>query len=207
MEKGRTEAFSDGVFSIAITLLIVEIRSPPNAESSAAELARGLVDLWPSYLAFAASFVTILVIWVNHHGLFLLLRRVDRAVLFANGLLLMAVTFIPFPTMVLARHLMTPAAKAAAAFYCLTFLVVNLSFHLLLWVAARERAADTRILHDDILEEAVHRLRRVYLLGTLGYVAAVAVSWVHGLWGTALCSLLWAVWARLDYGGMRGKDR
>ena len=92
----RVEAFSDGVFAIAITLLILEIRVPhAGAEHG---LWAGLVALWPSYVAFVLSFFVILIMWVNHHELIRLVRAVGYPFLFANGLLLLTVTFVPFPT-------------------------------------------------------------------------------------------------------------
>ena len=91
---GRVEAFSDGVFAIAITLLILEIRVPHVAHG----LWAGLLALWPSYVAFLLSFVVILIEWVNHHELLRNVQGVSYPFLFANGLLLLTVTFVPFPT-------------------------------------------------------------------------------------------------------------
>src|SRR5438477_2844831 len=106
ISKGRTEAFSDGIFGIAMTLLILEIQVPhESAGMSNAELARALASLWPSFFAFLASFCTVLIMWVNHHGLFELISHVDRRLMFVNGALLAVVTFVPFPTAVLAQHL------------------------------------------------------------------------------------------------------
>src|SRR5690349_8897718 len=96
-ETGRLEAFSDGVFAIAITLLILDIRvpRPPDDPRVSFDLARELVRLWPSLLAYLMSFAIVLVLWVNHHQIFTLVRKADQAFLFWNGLLLMFVTFIP----------------------------------------------------------------------------------------------------------------
>ncbi|PYP18565.1 MAG: hypothetical protein DMD54_04890 [Gemmatimonadetes bacterium] len=116
---GRVEAFSDGVFAIAITLLILEIRVP-HVEHG---LWAGLLALWPSYVAFLLSFVVILIEWVNHHELLRNVRGVSYPYLFANGLLLLTVTFVPFPTAVLAAYLGTSEAKTAVAFYCGAFVV------------------------------------------------------------------------------------
>src|SRR5947208_16798801 len=120
----RVEAFSDGVFAIAITLLILEIRVPP--AGGAGGLWAGLLALWPSYVAFLLSFFVVLVMWVNHHELMRLVRVVTYPLLFANGLLLLTVTFVPFPTAVLAQHLATPEATVAVAFYYGTFAVSSL---------------------------------------------------------------------------------
>src|SRR3989442_12748190 len=110
----RVEAFSDGVFAIAITLLILEIRVPHGDH----DLWAGLRALWPSYIAFVMSFVVILIMWLNHHELLRMVRAVNYPFLFANGFLLLTVTFVPFPTAVVAAYLTTPDAKVAAALYC-----------------------------------------------------------------------------------------
>src|SRR5437870_8261275 len=113
METNRLEAFSDGVFAIAITLLILEIKVPP-----AANLGNGLLQLWPSYLAYAISFVVIGAIWINHHVMFDWIDRVDHKVLLLNTLHLMFIAFLPFPTAVLAEALHSGASQSiATAFY------------------------------------------------------------------------------------------
>src|SRR5213595_2092995 len=117
-EKTRTEAFSDGIFTIAVTLLILEIKVPAHRpELSNMELARSLVALWPSFLALFASFATILVMWINHHGFFDLLDKIDAPFLYANGFLLLIVVLVPFPTALLAEHLTGPSANTAAFVY------------------------------------------------------------------------------------------
>src|SRR5690349_6439507 len=106
-ETTRVEAFSDGVFAIAMTLLILEITVPSAREGASMDnraLLHSLLALWPSYLAFLLSFGTVLVMWINHHGLFKHAHRADNRLLFANGFLLLVVTFIPFPTAVLAQY-------------------------------------------------------------------------------------------------------
>src|SRR5574341_471816 len=118
----RLEAFSDGVFAIAITLLILEIKVP-HAEHG---LWAGLLALWPSYIAFLMSFIVILIMWVSHHELMRMVERVNYPFLFANGLLLLTVTFVPFPTAILAEHLAEAEAKTAVTFYCATFFVSSI---------------------------------------------------------------------------------
>jgi uncharacterized membrane protein len=104
-ETGRIEAFSDGVFAIAITLLVLELKVPHLEDGGAGgSLARALARQWPSYVALVTSFFTILVMWANHHRMFNVVRRVDAPFLYANGLLLLLVTVVPFPTAVLAEY-------------------------------------------------------------------------------------------------------
>ncbi|MFE2961856.1 TMEM175 family protein [Nocardia tengchongensis] len=112
----RVEAFSDGVMAIAITLLVLEIRLP---DTEGGSLWHELTGLWPSYLAYAGSFLTIGVIWLCHHRFFSRVRAMDGLLHCGNLLLLLAVAFLPFPTTVLAHHLEDGGwnAKVATAFY------------------------------------------------------------------------------------------
>ena len=194
MEKGRTEAFSDHLFAIAITLLILEIRVPEHEEVSNAQLVRELVHLWPGYLAFFASFATILVMWINHHGLFTMLKKIDRRMMFANGFLLLVVTFINFPTALVARHLNDSAARTAAVFYCGTYLLVNVAYHLLLRAAVRGK-----LLWEHVQEDELAKVRRAFWMGSLVYSAATLLALVHALSGVIVCSLLWVLWVRMEY--------
>src|SRR6266496_5950399 len=100
-ETSRIEAFSDGVFAIAITLLILDVHVPP---ASQANLGRALARQWPTYAAYLISFAFIGIMWVNHHRLFNHIRRSDNGLMFQNLLLLLGVTFVPFPTALLAAH-------------------------------------------------------------------------------------------------------
>ena len=117
----RMDAFSDSVFAIAITLLILEIRLPHTAEEphpAGESLRHVLLALWPSFFAFALSFFIILVSWITHHELIRLVRGTNNAVMLANGTVLAYVTFLPFSTTVLATHLGGPETPTAVAFYC-----------------------------------------------------------------------------------------
>ncbi len=112
---GRTEAFSDGVFAIAITLLILEVNVPETAFDN---LWRGIADQWPSYLAYATSFITIGGIWLAHHGIFRRLQYANKPLMVVNLLLLMAVSFLPFPTKLMAEAIDScDAERAAVIFY------------------------------------------------------------------------------------------
>jgi uncharacterized membrane protein len=112
MTPSRLEAFSDGVFSIAATLLVLDLHVPqPDGQG----LAIGLLRQWPAYAVYAVSFITIGIMWVNHHALFALVRSVDRPLLFLNLLLLLAVAVVPFPTAVLGQYLGSEADSHVAA--------------------------------------------------------------------------------------------
>jgi uncharacterized membrane protein len=186
----RVEAFSDGVFAIAITLLILEIRAPRGDSG----LWAGLLALWPSYVAFLMSFVVILIMWVNHHELLRMVQGVTYPFLFANGLLLLTVTIVPFPTAVLAANLATPQAKAAVAFYCATFVAQALCWNLLFATMVRGG-----LLRADVSAETVATVRRTYYVGALVYVLATALAFVRPALGLALNASLNVVWIRLGY--------
>jgi uncharacterized membrane protein len=136
---GRIEAFSDGVFAIAITLLVLDLKVPAHPDVAQLGLAHALALLWPGYLAFITSFITILVIWVKHHWMFTLIQRSDHAFLYWNGLLLFFVTFLPFPTGLLAEYLLHPEAKVAANLYTGTVFAISLAFYCLWWHAAKDK--------------------------------------------------------------------
>jgi uncharacterized membrane protein len=122
-DTGRLEAFSDGVFAIAITLLVLEIAVPASAFG---DLWRGIAHQWPSYLAYATSFWTIGGLWTVHHGIFRRLRRADGWILRLNLLLLMLVSFLPFPTALMAAALREPGAEETAVlFYGATLFAIT----------------------------------------------------------------------------------
>ena len=186
----RVEAFSDGVFAIAITLLILEIRVPHVDHG----LWAGLVALWPSYLAFVLSFLVILIMWVNHHERLGMVRAVNDPFWFANGLVLLTVTFVPFPTAVLAAHLNTPDARVAVAFYCATFVANSLVWKLLFSSIVRNG-----LLRDSVGKETVARVRKAYYWGPLIYLASTLVALVLPALGLILNASLWILWIRLGY--------
>jgi uncharacterized membrane protein len=193
----RVEACSDGVFAIAITLLILAIQVPdlPHGTANRA-LFQALRATWPSLLAFGISFATLLILWVNHHGLFHLLETVDRRALFANGLLLLLVTFVPFPTAVLARYLDQEAANVAAALYCGTYVCICLAYDIFWSTVASRRW----LLRAHISPRDIHRIRHAYLIAFPLYLVATLVALLSPFAGIAMCSSLWLLWARLNYG-------
>ncbi|HMA32925.1 MAG TPA: TMEM175 family protein, partial [Chloroflexia bacterium] len=156
-ETGRLEAFSDGVFAVAITLLAFDILKVPQAPAgqifSAGDLARALSLSWPTYASFLISFATILIMWLNHHSILKLVQKTDSVFLFANGFLLLLVTVVPFPTALLGDYLIEPAAPTAAAVYAGLFVVISLAYILLWWAAAYRRP----LLLPNIPPAAVRR--------------------------------------------------
>jgi len=170
-ETTRLEAFSDGVFAIAITLLVLEIRVP---EQDSAPLAGSLLHLWPSFLAFATSFVEIGVMWINHHRLFTAIGTTDQRLLIWNTMLLFGIAFVPFPTALMARHLTADDVWVAAALYNATLFMLSIVFHFLWRHASRER----RLIAADIDQSAVDGITNQYRLGPWIYLGAlIALSW------------------------------
>lgn len=192
-ETGRLEAFSDGVFGIGITLLVLDLKVPHLESGTAptsAALGSALVHEWPAYFAFVTSFFTVLVMWVHHHALFKLVRKVDAALLFTNGLLLLLVTTVAVPTAVVAEYLTTPAAPIAATFYAGTFVLISLSFYALLLAGFRATVID-----PDAPAATVRRFRRSYLAGPPLYSIAALVAPFHPWVAMAICTALWIFWA------------
>jgi uncharacterized membrane protein len=191
-ETGRLEAFSDGVFAIAITLLALELKVPhfEAGGNMPAHLIAGLAAEWPSYFAFLTSFFTVLIMWVHHHAIFRLVRGADATLLFANGFFLMLVTVVPFPTAVVAEYLRTPAAGAACTFYAGFFVLISIGFSVLLWAAFRPL-----VLDPNANAVRVARLRKSYRLGPPLYLAATIGGLFSPWLAMGICTALWIVWA------------
>lgn len=173
----RLETFSDGVFAIAITLLVLEIRVPHAEESESLLVA--LLGLWPSYLGYAVSFLQIGVIWANHHNRFRLLERSDHVLLFLNILFLMCVAFIPFPTALLAEYIQGSEGErqTAIAVYSGTLAVTGIFFTLLWLYAAR----DYRLVNRNLDPRLLRAMTRRYLIGAALYIVAFAIAFVSAL--------------------------
>jgi uncharacterized membrane protein len=177
---GRLEAFSDGVFAIAITLLILDLKVPRGAP----DLTAALLAQWPSYVGFAGSFVIIGIWWAGHHALLDNVARSDQALRVANLLHLLCIAFLPFATGLLAEYLDLGGRQLATAtvVYVGTLLLAALTYSLI-WRCAVVGG----LLHDAIGPPVVARLNRVYGLSNLSYVVAFALSFVLPLAALAIC--------------------
>jgi uncharacterized membrane protein len=172
MKTTRLEAFSDGIFAFAITLLVLAIELPDAGHRP--HLAHDLLQLWPSYLAYALSVFVIGAIWINHHGMFQHIDRVDNSFLLLNLLQLMTITFIPFPTAVLASTIAQGSGMpVAAAFYGLTLTIVGILVNAMWWYAVR---AD--LVKQEIGEAKTRLLTRRFAIGPIAYALATAVGLV-----------------------------
>jgi len=169
----RMEAFSDGVFAIAITLLIIEVKVPPEGSLPPGGLPRALLHLWPSYFGFALSFAIIGIMWANHHNVFKLVGRSDPTFVALNTLLLMCVSFLPFPTGVLAEYVRVPdGQRTAALFYGGTLTGTALVFNVLWLYAARWG----RLLRAGVDDRKVQIITARFLPGAPVYLAATLLA-------------------------------
>jgi uncharacterized membrane protein len=184
MSKTRIETFSDGVFAIAITLLVLafvlpEVRQAPLAEG---ELTRSLVHLWPNLVAYAMSFAVIGLMWHNHQALFRLVERVHRGTILLNLLLLGVVAFIPFATSVLGSY---PAQRPAALLYGATLTASGVTFNLLIEHLRRSGAFNRRVPAGTVQQTAVS-----YRIGMTTYAGATVTAFVAPLLSFALYLLI-----------------
>lgn len=191
-ETSRLEAFSDGVFAIAITLLILNIKVP-GKDIGDGKLWEVLGQQWADYLAYVISFVTILVMWSAHHNIFRYIRRTDHPFLLINGLLLMGVTIVPFPTSLLATHFSQENnARAAAAVYSGTFLFIALCFNAL-WVYASYK---DRLLDKTQDVSSLQGIAWAYIAGPILYLLALILSF-FSLWATVIICILLTIFYSL----------
>jgi TMEM175 potassium channel family protein len=191
-DTARVEAFSDGVFAIAITLLVLEIRVPaPDATDNGRTLVAALRGLWPSYLGYVLSFVTIGIMWANHHSIFRYVRRADRYFMLINVMFLMCISFLPFPTGLLAKYLPEPGGRTVAvATYSATLVVIALAYNALWWYAA----AGDRLLAPDCDRDAVRTISRRYAAGPISYGVSLGLAFVNVWASLAVHGLLAALY-------------
>jgi uncharacterized membrane protein len=169
-ETGRIEAFSDGVFAVAITLLVFDVRVPSGPNGS---LGSALLRQWPSYVSFLISFAFIGIMWVNHHRLFNHIRRSDNLLLFFNLLLLLGVTVVPFPTALLANRYFIPGDRTvAAAVFNGTYFVIAIFFNVLWHHAVRGNLLDAATL------ESAQSISKQYAVGPMAYLVCLALTWI-----------------------------
>ena len=166
----RLETFSDGVFAIAATLLVLELSVEA---ASGPRLGHELLHLWPSYLAYATSFLTIGIIWINHHYCVETMARADRTLLFLNLLLLLVVGFLPFPTKLVAQYLQQPGEQAAVYAYDATFVVMAIVYNS--WW--RYASTGRRLIAEQVPDSTVRAITRAFNPGVpmYGLVFLVAV--------------------------------
>ena len=175
---GRLEAFSDGVFAIAATLLILEV----GVDTSKGDLGKQLTDIWPAYLAYVTTFLVIGIIWINHHHCVSLMARVDRTFLFINLLLLLTVSFMPFPTKLVAQYLQKPDERQAVIAYATTMTVMAVIYNIW-WRYAR---TNRRLISEHASDAALEAVDRAFNPGVPMYGITLAVAFVSPLTSVAI---------------------
>ena len=171
-DTARLETFADGVMAIAITLLILDVHVPP---PSGASLWSALAEEWPSYAGYVVSFLTIGIIWVNHHQMFKLIGRVTHGFLMLNVIFLMTIAFLPFPTALVADYIRIPDSRTAATVvYGLTMVAIAIMFN----VVWRSASRGGRLLAAGVDQAGVDRISRSYLGGPIAYTVTTLVALV-----------------------------
>jgi len=172
MSTDRIEAFSDGVFAIVITLLILEIQIPhPDPSGGDAALAQALIDIWPKFASFVVSFVVVGVYWVGHHNVFHQIKHTDRALIWINNFFLLSVVFIPFPTALVGEYI---ESHVAVVFYGAVLIVTGGMLSLLWWYASHNH----HLVAQDIDPRVVRFANRLIWTQPLCYVGGIALSFV-----------------------------
>lgn len=197
-ETNRIEAFSDGVFAVAITILVFGI-TVPRGLPQGQRLLPALLGQWPAFLAFLTSFATVGIMWINHHALFTHIRRSDHNLLVLNGLLLLGVTFVTFPTALVAEYIQHRDAKTAALVYSGTFVVIAILFNLL-W---RYAAHNNRLLRRDVDRRAVEAITKSYSWGPPMYLISFVLASISAE-GSLILNMAMAVFFALPRGRSGG---
>jgi uncharacterized membrane protein len=198
-ETSRIEAFSDGVFSIAATLLVLELKPPPANQP----FWQGIGAQWPGFASFLLSFLFIGIMWINHHRMFTHVERADDILMVTNLLLLLGVVWIPYPTSLMAQALNSGRVREAAIFYNGSYLAIALLFNLLLYTSIRRGMMDGEF-------GGVRHIARSYALGPAAYFLCFAVTWWNvplSLGLNAAMAVYFLVWPILRVPGRASKER
>lgn len=191
MDKTRVEAFSDGVIAVAITLLVIDLHVPD--PSTPGSLAHKLGEQWPSYVAYIVSFLTIGIIWINHHALLRRIVSVDHSILALNVLLLMCIVVLPFTTALMAAYLDIGAgARLAAVLYGGSFLLMALVFLTLQQHLLTRRQ---HLLHERMTDQLRRTVLRRNAAGVLPYAAATIGGLASPYLTLAICGIVAAFYA------------
>jgi len=193
MNTARLETFADGVFAIAATLLILSVDGHfGSCAPAGATLARQLACSWPSYVAYIVSFLTIGIIWVNHHTVMDQIDHADRTFLMITVGFLMIVAFIPFPTRLVAENIRGDGAKAATIAYGITLTLTAVLFNAVWFYAAR----GGRLLRSDAAPLTVRGISKTFVFGPWIYLAITVVATVRpgaSAIGFGLFALFWVI--------------
>ncbi|MDZ4758497.1 MAG: TMEM175 family protein [Bacteroidota bacterium] len=186
--NARLEAFSDGVFAIAATLLIIEIKVPAeHLIHSKEDLLKAFIHQWASWLAFLISFITILISWVNHNHATKLIDKTSPKFTYANGLLLLSIAILPFPTAAVGEYIHTDYAQPAISFYCMISLLNNFS-----WLVIIKTAMPLYKTSVDM--DKIRTSNKYVLYGFFLYVFAFAISFWFPLTAFGIIAGSFVLW-------------
>ncbi|TMC64505.1 MAG: DUF1211 domain-containing protein [Chloroflexi bacterium] len=185
-DTARLETFADGVFAIAITLLVLEIRIP----DPGADLGQSLLNQWPSFAAYVTSFLTIGVIWVSHHQMFRIIRRTTTTFLFLNVLFLLPVAFVPYPTALVAGHILEPGTRLTAVLVYGAVSVAIAAMFNVLWAYAFRNGLVTSGPGAD----RARQVSRGFLIGPLIYLGGTLLAFINPFISMAVFAGLAVYW-------------
>ena len=207
MEKqtGRLEAFSDGIFSVAITLLALEIgvKEIPEAHINNANFWHEILALWPKLFAFFNSFAAVLLMWMAHHQIFKQLRSTNTFIILANGFLLLITALVPFPVKTIGEYFNSGASQAAIVFYNSYSVVMCTSFWLLTFTILKNKK---HLLPGKIAEATMKGIYKGICIGLVCTLVIVGVSFIFPYVGLALNFCMWIFWAVLAHAGEQGEE-
>jgi uncharacterized membrane protein len=170
LKLNRIEAFSDGVFAIVVTLLVLELKLPTlNDHASVSELAHGLYELAPKFLSWLISFIIVCKFWLNHHHILGLARHADYGFVWLNSIFLMGQSFIPFPTAMMGEYHLNPLA--VSAFGCV------FALNTLLFIALQRYIVRNLIKPELAALQDPHALIKA-MVGPASYLVGALVAWV-----------------------------
>lgn len=201
MRTNRMESFSDGVIAVAIKLLVLGIRVPSPGEHPHQSLLYALGQEWPSYAAYVTSFITIGIIWINHHAMIDRLQRSDHVILILNLVLLMSIGVIPFATSLMAAYLRQSSGESvAAAVYGGSFLVMSIAFAVLNWAILLGKAGQ---IGEELSLAQRRAILRRSIIGLIPYALATALAFVSPYLTLVICAVLAAYYAHPAASGVQ----
>jgi uncharacterized membrane protein len=187
----RLEMFSDGVFAIAITLLILDLKVPPvDSVHSVAELWREILRLWPSFFALSLSFVIILIAWIGHHNMLKGVDKTSPQFQVSNGFFIFTIILLPFSTAFMAEYLDTPYAQPAIVFYCLNTLLHNFGWNVL----HRSILKPVPLLKESADMGPYKKASRSAQYSIVLYTAIAGLAWWLPYVALIICVLTWLFW-------------
>ena len=203
LSKTRIEALTDGIFAIAMTLMVFDIKVPAVTQMNQLNLRHELIQLWPRFLAYVISFVMLGVYWVGHHNQYHYIRRTDRPFLWINIFFLMGVSLIPFSTGLLGQF---PEDRTALGVYGLNLIMVGGFLYAHWSYATREHRLVQRQISSEVVRQAKYRI----MIGPVASILAICASFVSTRLSLAIFAfipLLYLIPGRIDYHWLGGSNK